>query len=139
MRTVVVICLSFLPNASDMSLSPELAKTANVILSADDLIKLLTANSQTTPMQVETYETKTLAMLKAGGVPTDALNDMVSLRQLWLACRTNVDSSSTDYGPAPASDAPLGESDKTKLSDNKQKKHGYIRPCDMMLNDSLLG
>ena len=76
----------------------------------------MTANNQTTPVQVElwasneqTFETKTPAMLKAGGVLTDALNEMVSLRHLWLACRKNVDSSSTDYGPTPAIDAPLGE------------------------------
>ena len=71
-------------------------------------------------------------------MPTDALNEMVSLKQFWLACRKCTDSFSTDYGPAPAIAAPLAESDKAKLSDNWQKKHSYITPSDMMLNDRLL-
>ena len=64
---------------------------------------------------------------------------MVSLKQLWLACLACDDSFSTDCGPAPEIDAPVAESDKTKLPLNWQKKRGYIMPFDLMLDDSLQG
>ena len=66
-------------------------------------------------------------------MPTDAVNEMVLLKQSWLAFRKRAESFGTECGPAPAIDAPLAESDKTELSNHLQKKHGYIIPSDMML------
>ena len=84
----------------------------------------------------------TLEMLKAGGVETTRLGDVVALKQFWLACRKEVekkDKNSTDSSSPSAHDAPMSEGDKTKLASLWASKHGYANPSDMLLSDQLLG
>ena len=67
-------------------------------------------------------------ILKASGVPTEALSAIVSLKNFWLVCRNCADTFSEDHGQTPAFDAPFAESDKTRLSENWHRNHSYVTP-----------
>ena len=67
-------------------------------------------------------------MLKASGVPTEALSAIVSLKKFWLVCSKCGDTFSADCGPTPAIDAPLIERDKTRLSENWYRNHTHVTP-----------
>ena len=84
-----VICLLSRPNA----------KSAIDIKIGDASERFFLVKFQNAPVQVglwvstvQTFETRTLAILKAGGMPTDALIVSVLLKLFWLACQKCADS-----------------------------------------------
>ena len=109
-----------LPIAINMSLPPELAKMLTI---GDGFPKVLTDNNQTIPVPVNR---RWKPKLMAGGVPTDALNKMVSLNNFWGLLVLNVLSHSSVCW-CQAWRASLYEGDRCHQEDLTNKWHLEFR------------
>ena len=128
-----------------MSLLPELYKITNVTKTEDTPWKFSSVKNQTSLVQLElwtsseqTFESKTLPMLKTEEVSTQALNEMMSLKLCWLTWRKWAATFSAHYGSSLVIDTPLTESDQITLSEIWQRKHRNVDPFEMIRINSLL-
>ena len=130
-----------------MALSPELAAIVASANAPAKFSEFLVKNAQLTMEQVGlwastegVFEEKTIPMLQAGGVPTEGIADMVSLKKVWMTCRACMDrQASVSAGRLPSTgNTPIAVEVKTPLDVEWKRVHGFTVPGDLLVTETLM-